>query len=300
MHFVKFDFLSSILYSPSSILHLLSSILILFFLLTISPAKADHGSGDITPLDIAFDQKLNEQVPLELDFLDEAGQPVQLGDYLGEKPVILVLAYYECRTLCNIVLNGLVESLNKIEFDIGDQFEVITVSIDPRETPALAAAKKEAYVESYGRAKAGEGWHFLTGQQASIEQLAETVGIRFVYDEDTDQYAHPAGVIVLTPQGKIARYFYGIDYQPTDLRLGLVEASQNKIGSPVDQLLLLCYHYDPVTGRYSLLITNVVRLAGLATVLLLGGFVTVMLRREREGRGGRWKTEDGRLREDRR
>lgn len=265
-----------------SILHLLFSIfyLLFLFLLTITPAQAHHGSGDITPLDINFEQKLNKQVPLDLEFLNETGQSVHLGDYLGKKPAILVLAYYECQTLCSVVLNGLVESLNKLKFDIGDEFEIITVSIDPRETPELAAAKKETYIQAYSRPGATAGWHFLTGGHAAIDQLAETVGIHFVYDEDTDQYAHPAGIMVLTPQGKISRYYYGIDYPPTDLRLGLVEASQNKIGSPVDQLLLLCYHYDPVTGRYSLLITNVIRLAGLSTLLILGGFVAVMLRRE--------------------
>ena len=267
-------------YIPMNLQLLVSLLLILLIAALAGPAQADHGPGTITPLDVAFDQKLNAQIPLDLAFRDEAGQTVHVGDYLDQKPAILILAYYECRTLCNVVLNGLVESLQKLAFDIGDQFEVITVSIDPGETPDLAAAKKEAYLQAYGRPGAAAGWHFLTGEQTSIKQLAEVVGLRYIYDAETDQYAHPAGIMVLTPQGKLARYFYGIDYPPTDLRLGLVEASENKIGSPVDQLLLLCYHYDPVTGQYSVLITNIVRLAGLATVLLLGGGVFMMFRRE--------------------
>jgi protein SCO1/2 len=270
--------LSSIRSLPSSILHPLSSLLLL--LASTSPVYADHGGGAITPLDVAFDQKLEAQLPFELTFRDEDGQTVRLGDYFGQKPVILVLAYYECRTLCNVVLNGLLESLKQVTFDLGDDYQVITVSIDPTETPELARAKKESYIQAYGRPGAAEGWRFLTGEQAAIERLAEAVGFHYKYDADTNQYAHPAGIMVLTPQGKIARYFYGLEYLPTNLRLGLVEAGQNKIGSPVDQLLLLCYHYDPVTGQYTPLVTNIVRLAGLGTVLILGGFLFVMFRRE--------------------
>lgn len=231
--------------------------------------------------EVDFAQKLNEQVPLDLVFQDETGKSIQLGDYLGERSVILLFAYYECPNLCPLVLDGLVTSLRELQFDIGDEFEIMTVSLDPSETPEMAAEKKAALIQSYGRPGAAEGWHFLTGEHAAIDQLAQTVGFQYAYDAETAQYAHAAGIVLLTPQGKISRYFYGIEYSPRDLRLGLVEASANQIGSPVDQLLLRCYRYDPTTGQYTLVIMNIVRLAGLATVLGLGSFLFVMFRRER-------------------
>jgi protein SCO1/2 len=183
--------------------------------------------------------------------------------------------------LCTLILNGLLRSLRALSFTAGREFIVLTVSFDPREGPELAAAKKRAYVRSYGRSEAERGWHFLTGEETAIRRLTEAVGFRYAFDAETGQFAHASGIMVLTPQGRVARYFYGIEYAPRDLRLGLVEAAQGKIGSPVDQLLLYCYHYDPKTGRYSMLIMNVLRLAGAATVLALGGFMLAMFRRER-------------------
>ncbi len=231
--------------------------------------------------DVGIDQKLNEQVPLDLAFQDETGRIVQLREYFGQKPVILSLVYYECPMLCTQVLNGLLRSLKDLPLEVGEQFNVVTVSFNRREKPELAAAKKRLYVGLYARPGASQGWHFLTGDEASIRQLAGAVGFRYAYDPQSGQYAHATGIMVLTPGGRMARYFYGIDYPSRDMRLGLVEASANKIGSPVDQILLFCYHYDPATGKYGLVIMNVIRAAGLATVLALGIFMWVMFRRER-------------------
>jgi protein SCO1/2 len=228
---------------------------------------------------VAFEQRLNEPVPLDLAFRDEAGNAVQLGDYLGQKPVILTLNYYECQMLCPLVLEGLLHSLRALSFTIGEQFDVVTVSINPSETAALGAKTKSRYIRDYGRPKAA-GWHFLTGDEASIQQLTQAVGFSYAYDGGKDQYAHAAGIMVITPQGRISRYFYGIEFSPRDLRLALVEAAANTIGSPVDQLLLFCYHYDPATGRYTLVARRALQLAGLATVLSLAGFMVVMFRRD--------------------
>jgi protein SCO1 len=233
---------------------------------------------------VAFEQRLNESVPLHLAFRDEAGNAVQLGDYLGQKPAILTLNYYECPMLCPLVLEGLLRSLRALSFMIGEQFDVVTVSIDPGETAALAATTKARYIWDYGRPKAAAGWHFLTGDEASIQRLTQAVGFRYAYDADKNQYAHAAGIMVLTPQGSISRYFYGIEFSPRDLRLALVEAAANTIGSPVDQLLLFCYQYDPATGRYSLVVRRALQLAGLATVFSLAGFIVVMFCRERPHR----------------
>jgi len=232
--------------------------------------------------DIGIDQRLNEQVPLDLVFRDETGKLVRLGDYFGEKPVILSLVYYECPMLCTLVLNGLLKSLRALSFDVGKEFNVVTVSFNPGETPTLAAAKKAEYIQHYSRAGAAEGWHFLTGEAGSIKRLAQAVGFRYIYDAKQNQFAHASGIMVLTPQGRLSHYFYGIEYSPRDLRLSLVEASANKIGSPVDQLLLYCYHYDPTTGKYGVIIMNVIRLAGLGTILALGAFMVVMFRRDRK------------------
>ncbi len=239
----------------------------------------DSGLAD----DIGIDQKLDNQLPLDLEFRDEFGRGVTLGDYFGERPVVLSLVYYECPMLCTQVLNGLLRSLRALSFDVGRDFDVVVVSIDPGEPPQLAAAKKRHYVSGYGREGAGEGWHFLTGDQKNISELAEEVGFRYRYDPETDLYIHASGVMVLTPGAKLARYFYGIEYAPKDLRLGLVEASQNRIGSAVDQLLLLCYQYDATTGKYGLVIMNSLRVAGFATVAALATFIVVMIRRERRG-----------------
>lgn len=231
--------------------------------------------------DVGFDQRLDAQVPLELAFRDETGRTVRLREYFGDKPVILSLVYYSCATLCPMILDGLVRSLTPLSFDIGKQFAVLTVSFDPRDTPALAAAKKAEYVRRYHRPGAAGGWHFLTGEEAAVRRLTRAVGFRYAYDAKTDQFAHTAGILMLTPQGKVARYFYGLDFPPRDLRLGLIETAANTIGTPVDQVLLYCYHYDPMTGKYGLIVMNVLRLTGLTTVLALGAFILFMLRRER-------------------
>ena len=231
---------------------------------------------------VGVDQQMNAQVPLDLSFRDEAGAPVRLGEYFGAKPVILTLNYYTCPNLCSLVLDGLVKSLRELTFDVGNQFAIVTVSIDPRDTPALATGKKATYLERYGRPNAAAGWHFLTGDQAAVTQLAKAVGFRYAYDARLDQYAHAAAIVVLTPQGKIARYVYGIEYAPRDLRLGLVEASEGKIGSAIDQFLLRCYRYDPVTGQYTIVVMTIVRLASAATVGILGFFVVRQLHRGRQ------------------
>jgi protein SCO1/2 len=253
-------------------------------LVIVVPARAQGLTANNQPAalrDVGIDQKLNQPVPLDLMFRDETGRSVNLGDYFGQKPVILVLAYYECPMLCTMVLNGVLRSLRALSFDVGHQFNVVTVSFNPKETPELAAAKKKNYIAGYGRAGAETGWHFLTGDENSIQQLTDAVGFRYHYDPQAKQYVHASGIMVLTPQGKLARYFYGIEYSANDLRLGLVEASQGKIGSPVDQLLLYCFHYDPVTGKYGAIITRIIQLAGIATALMLAAFMIVMFRRDR-------------------
>ncbi|HUE69730.1 MAG TPA: SCO family protein [Pirellulaceae bacterium] len=229
---------------------------------------------------VGLDQHLGEQVPLELAFRDEAGRSVRLKDYFKDKPLILVLVQYRCPMLCGEVLNGLLKSSQGVKFQIGKEYEIVTVSIDPRETPQMAAEKKRRYASLYRRDGATEGWHFLTGEQKSIDALAKAIGYRYRYDEATDQFAHPSGIVVATPSGRLSRYFYGIDYPPTDLRLGLVESSENRIGSPVDQVLLLCFHYNPATGKYGFVIAGVLRLAALATVCALGGYLTLAFYRE--------------------
>jgi protein SCO1/2 len=230
---------------------------------------------------VGIDQRLNEMAPLDLEFLDEHGARVRLGDYFGEKPVILALVYYECPMLCTLELNGLLRALRVLPLDLGADFEIVTVSFDPGETPELAAKKKMEYAAQYGRAGGEEAWHFLTGSQASIEALTRAVGFRYKYNPETDLFNHASAIVVLTPEGRLSKYFYGIEYSARDLRLGLVEASAGRIGSPVDEILLYCFHYDPETGKYGVAIMNVLRLAGVATVIALGGFVVLMLRRDR-------------------
>jgi protein SCO1/2 len=235
---------------------------------------------------VGIDQKLNQQIPLDLNFRDEQGKTVKLAEYFGEKPVILSLVYYQCPMLCTQVLNAVERGLTNVSLDMGKQFQVVTVSIDPRETPELARTKKNLYVGLYGRAGASEGWHFLTGDEAAIQQLAKAVGFRYAYDPQSGQFAHASGIMLLTPEGKISRYFYGVQYPSRDLRLGLVEASEGKIGTPVDQVLLYCFHYDPATGKYGMVIQNVIRVAGVLTVLIIGMMVFVLSRRERMGGHG--------------
>ncbi len=225
---------------------------------------------------VGFEQKLNGQIPLDVSFRDETGKTVQLADYFGRRPVILNLVYYQCPMLCGEVLNGLTTSLRALKFDVGKEFEVLTVSFDPRETPELAAAKKAAMLKRYARPGAEQGWHFLTGPKDSIEKLTNAAGFQYQFDPKTGQFAHATAIMVLTPQGKIAQYYYGVEYAPKDLRLGLVQASNNKVGNVVDQVLLYCYHYDPATGKYGAIVTRVLRLAGLATLAILGVMILVL------------------------
>jgi protein SCO1 len=231
--------------------------------------------------DVGYDQRLGEPVPLDAVFRDESGRAVSLGSLLRGRPVVLSLVYYECPMLCTLTLNGLASALSVLSFDAGREFDVLTVSFEPKETPALAAAKKRAYLARYRRPGAAEGWRFLTGSTESIRALTAAVGFRYAWDEPTRQYAHPAGLVVLTPEGRIARYMYGVEYAPRDLRLALVEASARRIGNPVDTVLLYCYQYDPMRGRYGASVLKLVRLGGVLTVLGLGTFIVLSLRRER-------------------
>ena len=232
--------------------------------------------------DIDIEQKLDSQVPLDLAFKDETGRDIKLHEYFHQgRPIILVLAYYECPMLCTQVLNGLVTTLRPLKFNVGQEFDVVVVSFDPKETPGLARDKKAAYVDDYKRPGTERGWHFLTGSQASIEAITNAVGFKYKYDEAIDQYAHAAGITVLTPEGKVSRYFYGIEYSTRDLRMGLVDASANKIGTLADRVMYLCYHYDPSTGQYGLLTMRLLKAGGLLTMATLGTFWAVMIRRER-------------------
>jgi len=231
--------------------------------------------------EIGFEQNLDELVPLDTVFRDETGATVRLGDYFGKRPVVLVFAYYDYPMLCTLVINGLASALDLLSLEPGKDFEIVTVSFNPADTPASAAAKKAGYVQRYKRAGAAQAWHFLTGDQPSIDRLTHAAGFRYAWDAATKQFAHPRGVIVLTPEGRLARYLFGIEYGARDLRFALVEASAGKVGSPVDALLLYCYHYDPMSGGYGLVIMRLMRLAGAATVLVIGAFIALMLRREK-------------------
>lgn len=234
--------------------------------------------------DIGWDQRLGETVPGDIALRDEAGQEVRLSDFLGKRPLVLSLVYYECPMLCTLTLNGMASALNVLSYDAGREFEIVTVSFEPKETAALAAAKKKSYLTRYKRPTAEQGWHFLTGDAGELARLTKAVGFRYAWDEQTKQYAHPAGILVLTPGGKIARYLYGVEYAPKDLRFALIEASQGKIGTPVDSAILFCYQYDPTTGKYTAAAMRLMRAAGVLTVLGLGGFLITMLRRERAQR----------------
>ncbi len=253
----------------------------------LAPEAVDPASAKPGLLSkIGLDQKIGQSLPLDLPFTDDAGQAVTLGKYFGGKrPVILALVYYECPMLCTQVLNGLVTSVGVLNFQVGREFDVVAVSFNPKEGPGLAAQKKAAYVERYGRPDSADGWHFLTGTQASIDALTKAVGFRYAYDEKIGQYAHGAGIEVLTPHGVLSKYFYGIEFSARDLRLGLIEASNERIGTPIDDVLLLCYHYDPATGKYGAAVLGLVRAGGIATMLAFAVFLTVSLRRDRAAGG---------------
>lgn len=238
------------------------------------------------PGEVKIVQNLDAQIPMDLMLRDEHGRVVRLNQLFHGKPVLMNFVYYRCPMLCTMGLESLVNALTELKFEMGRDYDVITVSIDPRDTPADAAVKKEKYLKRYGRFDAANGWHFLTGHESAVKSLAHTVGFYYAYDLEQDQFAHPAMLAVLTPQGKISRYLYGFDYKGKDLRLSLVEASSNKIATPADQLLLLCYHYDPVTGKYTASTMNAIRAGGAATVAAIAGFIFVSLKRERTRANG--------------
>jgi protein SCO1/2 len=236
---------------------------------------------------VGIDQKLDSQLPLSLQFKDETGKTVKLGDYFGKRPVILAPVYYECPMLCTEILHGLVRSLKAVTFNPGQEFEVVVFSFDARDTSTLAAAKKQSYLKRYDRTGTDAGWHFLTGDLNAIKELTAAIGYRYVWDAHSNQFAHASGVMVITPEGRVSKYFYGIEYASKDIRLGLIEAAKNKIGTPVDQLLLFCFHWDPTTGKYTTTVMNVLRVAFGTTVVFLGGFVIIMLRRDAKEKGKR-------------
>jgi protein SCO1/2 len=251
-------------------------------LVASAPAAAQMMTSGPSPTrEVGFDQRVGMQVPLDAFFKDESGKSVRLGDYLGKKPVVLSLAYYECPMLCGIALEGLAKSLKGFSLVPGQDFEVVTVSFHPGEGPALARGKKDNLVRLYGRPGGEEGWHFLTGTEDQIRRVTEAVGFRYRWDEAQKQYAHATGVVLLTPQGTVSRYFFGVEYAPKELRLGLSEASEGKVGGVTAQLLLLCYKYDPAIGKYTTTVWAVLRVLGTAVALALAAFVLLALRREK-------------------
>lgn len=231
--------------------------------------------------EVGIDQNLDAQIPLDAEFYDESGKLVPLRTFCRDKPVVLALVYFKCPMLCGLEIEGLVRSLRALSLDVGKDFDVLVVSFDPAERAELAAGKKRSVLEHYDREGSEDGFHFLTGDEPSIRRLTETVGFRYKFDPETRQFAHAAGIFVLTPDGRTSRYFYGVDYPPRDLRLGLVEASQGTIGTPTDRILLFCYHYDPTTGKYGFAILNVLRAAGIATVFAIAASIVAMVRRDR-------------------
>jgi protein SCO1 len=252
----------------------------------LGPAPTDRVGADVPPAgaipqllqDVGLDQKLNTQLPLSLQFKDEEGRTVRLGDYFGKRPVILTLAYYECPMLCTQVLNGVASAIGVLKFSVGQDYDIVTVSFDPRDTPERARAKKATYIRRYNRPRAERGWHFLTGNSHEISALTQAVGFRYAYNASLGQFAHASGIMVATPSGRLSHYFYGIEYWPRDLRLALIEATGSRIGSPVDQVVLYCFHYDPASGKYSLAVMNVVRTAGVL-MLVVGAAAIVWMRR---------------------
>jgi protein SCO1 len=240
--------------------------------------------------DVGIEQRLNQQIPPDITFKDETGKTVRLGDYFGKRPMILNLVYFRCQMLCPEVLSALTGTLKTLKFDVGKQFDVLTVSFDPRDTPEIAAAEKANYISRYGRPGAAAGWPFLTGSKASIDALTNAVGFHYQFNPKTGQFAHAAGIMILTPDGRVAQYYYGIEFPPRDLRLGLVQASSGKIGTLADEVLLYCYHYDPAAGKYGAVISRILKLAGIVTILLLGGMVLLLLH---FGSGSRSKKQNG-------
>ena len=256
--------------------------------LAIFLSCAAHAQTANPPIltDVGIDQKLNAQIPPDLIFKDENGATVQLGQYFGKRPIVLTLVYYKCPMLCTMVLNDLNKVLGAMQMNVGEQFDILTVSFDPTETPDLAAKKKHQYVHTYGRPHAEEGWHFLTGDEDSIKKLTDTVGFRYAWDPKWKQYAHASGIMVITPDGKVSKYFYGVEYSARDLRLALTEASNGKIGSLSDITLLYCFHYDPSTGKYSLDVTRAVQVGAILTMACIGTFWFMMFRQGKRVHNG--------------
>jgi protein SCO1/2 len=252
------------------------------------PSTGEQGNLNTVPKTlekVGIDQKLGSALPLTARFRDESGQAVELDQYFHHKrPVLLALVYYDCPMLCNQVLNGMFSALGVLKFGAGQEFDVLAVSFDPRETPEMAAAKKSSYLKRYKRESAERGVHFLTGGDISIKALTEAVGFRYTWDEAGKQFAHGSALILVTPQGRVAQYYYGIEYAPRDMRLGIIEASEEKIGNVVDQVLLYCFHYDPMTGKYGAVAMRVMRIAGVLTVLLLAGYMILNFRRDAHAR----------------
>lgn len=261
------------------------------------PGSSAPGQPAMAPLpilkDVRIDQKLDSAVPLDLPFVDEYGKDVTLGQYFGARPAVLALVYYECPMLCTQVLNGVFSSMEPLKLDAGRDFDLVVVSFDPGETPAMAMAKKESYLRHYQRSTAEAGIHFLTGRQPEIDKLADAVGFRYAYDESIDQYAHPAAVTVLTAQGHVSKYLFGVEFAPMDFRFAVVSAGEGQIGTVIDQALLYCFHYDPATGKYSVAIMTLVRLGGVLTLVGLMAFLLVHLRRERRQDGAVASTATG-------
>ena len=255
------------------------------------PARAQDmlnmkgGDRPVSLKNVTIEQRLNSQLPLDAEFRDESGKTVPLGSYFGKRPVVLALVYYDCPMLCTQILNGMVRAAKVLTFVPGKEYDVVAISFDARETAKLAAEKKALYLKRYGHPETADGWHFLTGDINSIKRVTDAVGFRYIWDVHTAQFAHASAIYVLTPEGRLSKYFYGIDYSPKDMRLGLIEASNNKIGNPVDQIMLFCYHFDPHSAKYTPIALGLLRVAGAATVLTLGGFVFIMLRRESRQKG---------------
>ncbi|WP_322512502.1 SCO family protein [Chloroflexus sp.] len=254
-------------------------------MLLLAPATALAQGGKTNPADnVAFEQRIGEQVPLDAVFRDEQGAEVRLGQFFTTgQPVILVMSYYECPMLCSFVREGVLSALQQVTLTAGRDFQVVNISIDPLETPMMAAGVKTLTIQRYARAGAEQGWHFLTGSEEQIRRVADAIGFKYFYDETIDQYAHAAGIVVLTPEGKTARYFFGIEFNVSDVRLGIVEASAGKVGNPIDQLLLLCYQYNPATGSYTPAIMTILRIAGVLTVI---GIITLIIVLSRSTPGG--------------
>jgi protein SCO1/2 len=260
--------------------------LLLMIAIASPSAKAQQIATPAILSKVGITQNLNAQIPPDLTFRDESGNSVRIGEFFGKKPIVLSLVYFDCPALCTEVLNGELRTMKAISFNLGNDFDAVTVSFEPADTPALAKAKRDVYIGQYGRPGATDHWHFLTGEQPSIDALTNIVGFRYAYDSSIRQYAHAAAILILTPQGRIDRYFYGVQYPARDVRLGLIEASEGKIGSLTDQALLYCYQYDPMTGKYGVVVMNVLRAAGGLTVLLLGIFMALMFLRERKRSSG--------------